>query len=76
MPKWLMTLNKKDINTTPDDNQPDHEQAPDAVTDYSDSEDDSSINGTDSESDDEKVPQHPKYNLHQQTVLQWLMYIC
>ena len=74
MPKWLLTLNKK--NDTPDDNQPDHEQAPDAVTDYSDSEEVSSINETDSELDDEEVLQHPKYNLHQWTVRpQRLMYI-
>ena len=78
MPKWLLTLNKKDedINTTPDDNPPYHEQAPDAVTDYSDSEEDSSNNETDSESDDEEVLRRPKYNLRQRTVRpKRLMYI-
>ena len=76
MPKWLLTLNKKDEDTdaTPDDNQPDHEQTSDTDPDCSDSEEDSSINDPDSE---QEVPQqHSKYNLRQQTVCpQRLMYI-
>ena len=66
----------EDINTTQDDNPLYHEQAPDAVTDYGDSEEDSSINERDSESDDEEVLRHPKYNLRQRTVRpKQLMYI-
>ena len=58
-----------DINTTPDDNQPDHEQTPDAVRGCRKSEEDSSINNSGSESNDEEVPQqHSKYNLCQWTV--------
>ena len=77
MPKWLLDSQQdEDINITPDDNSPYHEQAPDVVTDYSDSEEDSSINETDSESDDEEVFRRPKYNLRQRTVHpKRLMYI-
>ena len=73
MPKWLLTLNKKDDDT----NQADHEQTLDTDPDCSDSEEDSSNNDSDSESDDEEIPQqHSRYNLRQQTVRpQRLMYI-
>ena len=65
MPKWLLTLNKKDDNTNTalDDNQLDYEQTPDTDPNCSDSKEDSSINDSDSDSDNEEVPQqHSKYN--------------
>ena len=68
MPKWLLTLNKKDDNTNTalDDNQLDYEQTPDTDPNCSDSKEDSSINDSDSDSDNEEVPQqHSKYNLRQ-----------
>ena len=79
MPKWLLTLNKKDDNTNTalDDNQLDYEQTPDTDPNCSDSKEDSSINDSDSDSDNEEVPQqHSKYNLRQWSVHpQQLMYI-
>ena len=71
MPKWLLTLNKKDDNTNTalDDNQLDYEQTPDTDPNCSDSKEDSSINDSDSDSDNEEVPQqHSKYNLRQWSV--------